>query len=78
MYIVPYFNFGVGALFRGAKFNKDPGATELVYRPGPILSRNILTSLILNRSRPEKPGPTYNPAAAANQKLSKTERSFEN
>ena len=33
IYIVPYFNFGVGALFRGAKFNKDPGATELVHRP---------------------------------------------
>jgi len=36
-------------------------------------ARYILTNLIPNRARPQKPGPTNN-SAADNQKLSKRER----
>jgi len=48
---------------------------------GPISARNILTNLIPNLARPEKPGLTYNSAAVnlnfPNQKdLSRTEQSY--
>jgi len=42
-----------------------------------VQAGNILTNLIPIQARQETPGPTYN-SAPGNQKLSKTEGSFEN